>query len=531
MDYLRRKVAISWRQIGNSAASSEYFLLQVSETTDSTSNSLSPEDDAEITQTEAQVAFKEGFPTSTGFFTNFLSRNPTARTFLVALSPSFFHPPPNKTYKTLHPTDWLNGLRGVASLMVVFHHSSLLCYPEIMHGWGSTPQNRLFVQLPLIRIFHSGSAMVAIFFIVSGFSLSYKPLKLIRNTRFPEVLDSLSSSVFRRQLRLILPAAAVTFFSMIATYVGWYGTGNPRQPPQFATLLENIANWVHSVRELADPFRPVVYPNGYNPIYDTNLWTIPVEFHGSMVIFLLLLGLARVYTPVRLLVLATTVLYLLYFAYTHLFLFISGVLLADLHHVREEYRKTRSPIEPQRDLGSPDADPAMLTRQSLGIKAFWLSNFLLAIFVASMPLIPYGARTSPGYITLASWIPPNYRAPFVEDHFWIFLAAVHLVLTVDNAKFLQSIFTTSFAQYLGKISFALYLLHGTFLFTLGWNLYPKMLGFTGGEAGFQYAFGGLLTGCVLYPLLFWVSDVVARLVDVRSVAFARWLYVKVSVDI
>jgi len=28
-----------------------------------------------------------------------------------------------------------------------------------------------------------------------------------------------------------------------------------------------------------------------------------------------------------------------------------------------------------------------------------------------------------------------------------------------------------------------------------------------------------------------VSDVVARLVDVRSVAFARWLYVKVSVDI
>ena len=35
---------------------------------------------------------------------------------------------------------------------------------------------------------------------------------------------------------------------------------------------------------------------------------------------------------------------------------------------------------------------------------------------------------------------------------------------------------------------------------------------------------------VLYPCLFWVADLVARYVDVKSVGFARWLSSKIVVE-
>jgi peptidoglycan/LPS O-acetylase OafA/YrhL len=366
---------------------------------------------------------------------------------------------------------------------------------------------------------------------VSGFSLSYKALGLIRNKRHSEVLDCLSSSVFRRGMRLVLPPAVIHFFAMLATYGGLYGIGpGSRQPPRYETFGENVALWMRSVIELADPFRPSVYPGGYNPTYDTNLWTIPVEFHGSMAIFLTLMGLAKVHTPVRIFVLSGLVVYLLYYAYTHMFLFIGGVLIAELGHMREAGKKDRTDLQ-ERQPSNPDRSNLLVSGENTRTRvktASWTASFIIALFVLSMPLTDFGARNSPGFITLSTMIPPNYRQHFFEDQFWIHVAAMLLVFTIDNAKFLQPIFTTRFAQWLGKISFALYILHGHFLYTIGWNLSARAFEWTGTEPGFQYGLGVALTLVVMFPLLFWTSHIVANHVDARSVTFARWLYIRCS---
>jgi hypothetical protein len=48
--------------------------------------------------------------------------------------------------RKLHPTAWLDGVRGVASLCVLFHHSSVLWYLELNNGWGCNPESRWLIQ-------------------------------------------------------------------------------------------------------------------------------------------------------------------------------------------------------------------------------------------------------------------------------------------------------------------------------------------------------------------------------------------------
>jgi peptidoglycan/LPS O-acetylase OafA/YrhL len=373
--------------------------------------------------------------------------------------------------------------------------------------------------------------MVAIFFVISGFSLSYKSLGLMREARYSEVLASLSSSVLRRGTRLYVPPAVTTFFAMLASYMGWYGVGpGSRQPPQSPYLSEHLLSWWYSVIELSDPFRPAIFPGGYNPPYDTNLWTIPVEFYGSMVVFAVLLGLAKTYKLVRVVALGGLVIYLLYFAHSHLFLFISGAFLAALHHEREGNLNESQSIT--LDQGEKPSLPTWLSNRNwkLAKMIFWICSFICSLWVLSMPNMDFGGRTTPGYRVLASMLPQRYRGPYIENNFWTYIAAVCLVFIMDNFCFFQSIFTTRFAQFLGRISFGLYIVHGTLLYTLGWNVSAKALELTGSEPGLPYASGILLTAVLLYPLMFWTADVVARLVDAESVTFARWLSAKITVS-
>lgn len=63
-------------------------------------------------------------------------------------------------------------------------------------------QKGWFIRLPIIRILISGPALVAIFFVVSGYAISHKALKLSHKGRYADVGISLFSSVFRRHTRL-----------------------------------------------------------------------------------------------------------------------------------------------------------------------------------------------------------------------------------------------------------------------------------------------------------------------------------------
>jgi peptidoglycan/LPS O-acetylase OafA/YrhL len=132
------------------------------------------------------------------------------------------------------------------------------------------------------------------------------------------------------------------------------------------------------------------------------------------------------------------------------------------------------------------------------------------------------------------------QAVFDYKWFYLFWAATLLVGIVAHIRWLKRFFETSFCQYLGRVSYALYLVHGPVLWTVGERLYTAV-GWVGpeqlqhlphwadklklprtGPLGLEISF--LVPQLVLLPLTLGVASFVTRVVDKPCVRFASWLY-------
>ena len=92
----------------------------------------------------------------------------------------------------IHPTSYLDGLRGLASFIVFAHHYTCeYVYPYVAYyGVSSEKVPSSPVQLPFIRVAFAGRPMVHIFFVISGFVLSKKPLELARSHNYDGLLTT-----------------------------------------------------------------------------------------------------------------------------------------------------------------------------------------------------------------------------------------------------------------------------------------------------------------------------------------------------
>ena len=96
----------------------------------------------------------------------------------------------------LGPTSYLDGLRGLASFIVFAHHYTCeYVNPYVAyHGVNTEKLPSSPLQLPFIRVVYSGRPMVHIFFVISGFVLSKKPLQLARAHDYDRLLTTSKAS-------------------------------------------------------------------------------------------------------------------------------------------------------------------------------------------------------------------------------------------------------------------------------------------------------------------------------------------------
>jgi hypothetical protein len=189
----------------------------------------------------------------------------------------------SKPSRPIHPTAWLDGMRGIASCLVFIFHISYATH-DVATAWAPDAKQD-FLRLPIIRFFYHGPAMVSIFFVLSGYALSYKPVKQMRSGETDALLRGLSSSVLRRGMRLYLPCIASTLMIVMIVRIGMYDwtrelandgerlTGyRDRHAWRYDTFAEQMWHWGTSFLGFMNPF------TGKRMYMDGHLWTIPLEF-------------------------------------------------------------------------------------------------------------------------------------------------------------------------------------------------------------------------------------------------------------
>ena len=429
--------------------------------------------------------------------------------------------------ETLSPTAYLDGMRGLAALFVFFCHFSYSCFVITRgYGFGEPGENNHILQLPIIRLFYSGPPMVCIFFVISGYALSLKPLKLLRSQSWEKFFTTMSSSIFRRGIRLFTPTTVSTFMVIIMLRLGFYEP--TRAFSENRELLRNVLEYHPHLRDtFYNQFWDWVWhmwnfvhvwswePFGGTTSYDVHLWTIPVEFRCSLMLFLALIGLARVRTALRFTFLFLLVWFTYYWSRWEMVLFYSGMFLAELDIIRGVHRNASTSAVSPSNAGSP-RDTVTKSRYSLQI--LWIALAIFSLYLMSQPDDDFAE--TPGWIWLSTYIPEWFGEKY---RYYQCIGAMLFVLCTSYCSLLQKPFNTPLVQYFGKISYSLYLMHGPVIHVIGYRIEPWAWSITGSEPGFRYKAGFLLSSIFILPITIWAADLFWRAVDAPSVRFARWL--------
>jgi peptidoglycan/LPS O-acetylase OafA/YrhL len=307
--------------------------------------------------------------------------------------PTLFHKllsyPPQGSLK-LHSTSWLDGVRGVAALEVYLFHT-MGVWVTLYPAFHSSPDQNNPLQLSLIRtIFVSGPAAVSLFFAISGYVLTQSSLRSIRERSPEKVYAAVFSSMFRRGFRLYLPPIALTFCEMVATRFRIGPPLNFTFVPEANPALQFL-DWLAETNRFINPFynfsRAVQGVTTYTK-YDAVIWTIPLEFYGSFLCYILLLLLARVPAHyLRMCSVALISLLSMLLGSWHFSCFIAGMLLADYNLHQES--ATSSPPGPKHNM-------------------LWTAVFALAFYTAGLPtfaLSDANLKPMPGFEIIRSLTP------------------------------------------------------------------------------------------------------------------------------
>lgn len=437
---------------------------------------------------------------------------------LELLRPRIFSSSPKSP---LRSTAYLDGLRGVAAFIVYVAHSEAWNHDvEVIQLGFGYQGNYSLITLPFLRVFFTGGhAAVAVFFVISGYVLSRRPLKLIHQ-QSEEVYPVLSSSVFRRAIRLYFPFVTTTIVVFTLWHVLRIETEWPK--PQ-ASYLQEVFHWATEFSQFAYPFRQ---PSDTWFSYDFPLWTIPIEFQGSMLVFVTLLMTARISIRSRMTLNTLTAFYFLYVGGWQMFCFLMGVVLCELEILNEAGH-----------FRLPDNSFCRLLKRHDA--ACLIATFSVGLYLASQPSMKdlQIASGTPGWTRLITMIPKVYIAA-QWWRFWLAISAPLLVFSVGKIPWLRRLLEGPVPQYLGKVSFALYLVHIPVATTIGDRIF-RITGFIRpltppsawdswislpqiGPSGLESDF--VLPQIFLLPITLYIAEIATKTIDEPSISLGSWAY-------
>jgi peptidoglycan/LPS O-acetylase OafA/YrhL len=431
--------------------------------------------------------------------------------------------------RPLRPTAYLDGLRGFAALLVYILHHQLWAHDSLHadrifeNAWGYNHQY-YFVTLPFIRtIFSGGHLAVAVFFVISGYVLSAKPLALLRQGELVKLGDNLASAVFRRWLRLYMPIISTTFVYMTLNFLIRGLSARKTE----ARYFEEVYKWYAELRDFSFIFRM-----GGEPwfTYNFHVWTIPLELKGSLVIYASLMAFSRCTRTCRLWLNVGLIYYFLWIVDGwYCAAFVAGMMLCDFDQMaqHDELPSWIKALEPHKKTCA----------YTMLVVGLWLGG------VPSNTSDMLQLRSSWGWYYL-SFLKPD--AVFQPKAFYLSFAGFFIVVAVSRIGWLKAFFELPFNQQLGRVSYAFYLLHGPILWTVadriyaavGWNRGAHAINVSGwtnlfplprfGPLGLELNF--LLAHLIIFPITMWAAKIGTALFDEPSIHLPRWIYKYVTTE-
>jgi peptidoglycan/LPS O-acetylase OafA/YrhL len=360
--------------------------------------------------------------------------------------------------KKLQP---LEGLRGIAAFAVVVFHFLGLFYPPLRIPDEHSNKLVQFIAKSPLNVFYSGSFAVSVFFVLSGFVLSYKFFK----TKDREIIIS---TALKRYLRLAIPIT----FSILIVYIcskiyPGYAFSAAQDPKILAALYEGL------IRCFLAP------STKYNPV----IWTMHYELLGSFMVF----GFCLIFGGRRNRIFGYLFV-MIFFWSTYYFSFLTGILLSDLHVSYGNYIKNRY------------------------LKVLLLS---LALFLGSYP-----ALYDPKIISTTIYSFLSFNS--VKNIFIIYQStgATLLLMVLMNSATLSKLFSFRVFSFMGKISFSVYLLHLIVFEYFSLSLF----GYIQKEFFFPKKVDIGLTFLISLFVIVVASFLTTKYIDQSAVKFANYVY-------
>lgn len=352
---------------------------------------------------------------------------------------------------------WVDGLRGVASAMVVIKHITAGWFTYLLWPSSTEDESPMILQLPYFRFPVQGRIGVAIFCLVTGYVSSIKPVKLFNQGNQNHAYISMSKSAIRRLPRLFIPVALVITLSCIATQLGAFEIA--RHCDGYGMLVtsperrSNIFSAIYAgLRDLTK-----VWTNGKSE-YGSELWTMMPILKGAFWVYVYLLATSHVQQRWRMVIALFLTLFRAasndsYFGMQFFF----GAFLADLQNL----------------------DPGTFSRAqswSTGPVRAVMSVvcLLLGLFIASYPDKNYAWQPWSNGIHnfLAAILPEKPDFPRFASGIGLDIIAIGLHLS----PLARNVLSNRFFLWLGRMSFAVYLLHNQILRSvLCWMIYGLAL--------------------------------------------------------
>ena len=275
-------------------------------------------------------------------------------------------------------------------------------------------------------------------------------------------------------------------------------------------LTYALQNFTRAYAEWANPFNF----GHYHTRYDPHTFTIPMELRGSMFIYLFLLGAAALKTAWRLRLAGLLSAYSLVMGRWDMATFLGGAMLSDIDVWRSSGHNELSNEEmlaPPVTVGGRERHDKFRSAPPRRTVLRWIT-FFVALYFLSYP--DAGAEYTPGFVLL-SWLVPKYYVPLSGWMFYQSMGALLLLPCILHSPLLRGLFERPVAQYMGRISFSFYLVHGPVLHSLGFWIMPRLFDYFSRPVAF--AVGWVILMAVTLVLSGWWY----RKVDVWSMTIGK----------